>query len=474
MAFGSISTFYFPTAANAGSSQWGTDVRKLLDTADAATDLTTSTTTPANATPTRITVDPYTSDASGNNTESNYGWAVTPTDMNSVSGARRMIKAGNHVLTLRLIANGVGPQTVTLHTFIYRVGPAAGRTRTLIASQDDTLSVEVAVNGSDNVVTLSVPEIIFEPDETIQYSFETTATGAALTARTVTFRTGTQNGTAVRVDHPGLTIVKDTVGDSAGAGTVSGAIQAFGSFVATAAGIAAVAGFMSSMASTIGSADGAAAATAVGASQAATAGTAAGAATADGMITGIGSAAGTAAGTATADVVATAIGGMTGTADGVGAVDGRMSSTAGVVASADGAAAVDGQAGSLSGTVASAAGIATADGLITGIGSATGSADGAATADAVVTAIMSATGSADGVAIVDGLITGIGSAVGAADGAATANGAGAALSGTVAAADGSSTASGATGTIAGTVGTVIIGSAAPPAIVRTTILIFDD
>lgn len=474
MAFGSISTFYFPTDANSGASQWGTDVRKLLDTADAATDLTTSTRTPANATPTRITVDPYTSNATGDNTESNYGWAVTPSDMNSVSGARRLIKAGNHVCTLRLIANGIGPQSVTLHTFIYRVGPAAGRTRTLIASQSDVLSVDVAVNGADTVVTLSVPEIIFEPDETIQYSFETTATGAVLTARTVTFRTGTQNGTAVRVDHPGLTIIRDTAGASDGAGTVSGAIQAFGSFVASAAGVAAVAGLMSSMGAGVGEAPGAAAASAVGASQATTIGTSAGAAAVVGSITGIGSAAGNASGAAAADGIVGAIASAIGAADATATTDGRLASTAGAVASANGVAAVDGQGGSLAGTIATAAGVAAAEGLITGIGAATGTTTGAAQVDAIVTAITSATGSADGAAAVNGLMTGIGSATGAAAGAAAADGGGASLAGTVATTAGAATVDGATGTIAGTVGAATVGGAAPPAIVRTTILIFDD
>lgn len=478
MAFGSISTLHFPIAANAGTSQWGTDVRKLLDAAESTSDSTTTTRHGTGATVRRTTVDPYNENNQNNLTEANYGWAVTPSDMNSVSGSRRVIKAGNHTFIGSIITSGLAATDGTIHFFAYRVGNAAsGRARTLLGSVDQAQSFAVLAANSEVTVPLSLPEIIFEPDETIQYSFELSAPGGGLANRTLTFNTGVGGALSVRITLPApLTILRDTVGSSAGAATAAGEIKSFGSMAGSSAGAATVTGAVSSMASVIAAAAGVATVDGVGSSTAATAGTAAGVATVDGLATAIGSAAGTAAGVATVDTLVTAIGSMTGTADGVATVDGVASAISGVVGTADGVATVTGEASSVAGTVAAADGLAMVDGLATAIGSATGTADGMANADAVVTAIMSATGTADGTSTVDGFTASIASVLGTADGTSTVDGMAASLAGTVGTADGVATVSGSTGTIAGTVGTVVIGEGGGEEIivVRRPLYLFDD
>lgn len=203
MAFGAITTLYFPVAANAGSSQWGTDVRKLLDTADAGTDQTTLTNHGTGGSVVR-TCDPYTT----LNTDSDqtlFGWAVTPSDMNSVTGALRQYAAGNHTCTFRFSQTAAAGASVTVNMYVYRVGNAAGgRVRTLLGSGNVTFNTDASGVVSTRAITAALGAITFGDDETIQYSFEVTAPGVAITGRNCRFITGTQGGVAIRVDTPVL------------------------------------------------------------------------------------------------------------------------------------------------------------------------------------------------------------------------------------------------------------------------------
>lgn len=292
MAFGNITALYLPTAANAGTSQWGTDVRKLLDTADTGSDATTVTDHGTGGAVSR-TEDPYTTSAA-DGVEANFGWAVTPGDMNSVAGARRFFPAGNHVATVRMGSNTVLAATGTITMFVYRVGTAAAsRARTLLGS--NTASVALPINSGEVTMTCTVAlgEVIFEPDETIQYSFEFNLAGVAITGRTAKFFTGTQTAVQARVDTPKLGVLADTTGTSVGVG--------------------AAAGESGKVLGTVGGATGVGGAEAVGASTATTTGSAAGSVAVAGLGSSVAGATGTAAGSGQATGAASIVLGTVGT-----------------------------------------------------------------------------------------------------------------------------------------------------------------
>lgn len=220
MVFGNITTLYFPVAGSAGASQWGTDVRKLLDAPDAGSDSTTINSHGTGTGLTTRTYDPY-STSSADADQTLFGWAITPADMNSVAGARRFYPAGDHVAEFRMHQTGAVSVAVTVTVFVYRVGPAPGRTRTLLGSGSASptlpaLSAHATVN-----VTVSLPEIIFEADETIQYSIETNTTGVVVTGRNVILWTGTDGGVEVRMDTPVLATTRPIESDLVGAGELS-------------------------------------------------------------------------------------------------------------------------------------------------------------------------------------------------------------------------------------------------------------
>ena len=282
MAFGNITTLYLPTAANAGASQWGSDVRKLLDSADTGSDATTKTDHGTGGAVNR-TADPYTTSAT-DTTEANYGWAVTPTDMNSVSGARRFYPAGNHVLTIRMGHTGAAGATGTLTLYVYRVASAAaGRGRTLLGSNTSSVVLPALAAEVTATCTVTLAEVIFEPDETVQYSVEFNVTGIVVTGRVVTFFCGTQTSVAARVATPKLGVLADTTGSSSGAGAADGVSGKVLGTVGSAAGTGSASGSMSSTAATTGTASGTGAAAGVGGSIAGTVGAAAGAGTATGL-----------------------------------------------------------------------------------------------------------------------------------------------------------------------------------------------
>lgn len=281
MAFSNITTLYVPTAGNAGSSQWGTDVRKLLDSADADSDSTTKTDHGTGGAVNR-TIDPYTT-SSADGTEGNYGWAITPTDMNSVSGARRFYPAGTHSITIRMGHNGATGATGTLRLFAFRVASAAsGRTRTQLGSGSTSVALPALAGEVTATVGMSLAEVIFEPDETIQYNLEYSVAGIAISGRVVTYFTGTQSSVVAKIDTPKLGVLADTDGTASGTGAATGAGGLVLGTVGTAAGTGAASGVMSSTATTTGTASGTGAASGAMSSIAGTVGSASGTGSASG------------------------------------------------------------------------------------------------------------------------------------------------------------------------------------------------
>lgn len=359
MAFAdNTATLYFPIAGSAGSSQWGSDVRKLLDTADGTGDSTTICNLGTGGTVTR-TCDPYTT-STADLTEADYGWAVNPSDMNSVSGARRFYEAADHVLTGRTSPSAAfTTETKNLIFRAWRVASAgSGRTRTLLGS------VTVAMNAvaADVTATLALPEIIFEPDETIQYGCEMNAGGLAVVGRTVTFFTGTMAGTAIRVDTPPLQTLASTIGSAVGTSTVAAVMAAIGVMVGSASGLGDATAAGGSVATTVGTASGVGTATPVLAGINTSTGSAVGTSTVAGATAAVGSMVGSSAGVGTADGVMSRILATAGASAGVGAAAGAMAATGAMVGSAAGTSTVSGSFGAVSETTGTAAGVGTASG----------------------------------------------------------------------------------------------------------------
>lgn len=283
MAFGNITTFYLPTTANAGSSMWGTDVRKLLDSADAADDQTTRTSHGTGGTVTR-TENPYTTGPNSLETVADHGWAVDPTDMGGSAGALRYLKAGTHTATARMRDNGVlGKTGCRLDVFLYRVAASPSFARTLLDSWSSA-SFDTPVAGAFITVTAakSVAEVILDAGETVQYSYQMVASGTAISGMIYYFATGTNGGVAIKIDHPGLGVLADTTGSSSGSGAASGVTGKVLATIGSSAGAGAASGSMSSTAATTGSAAGVGTASGAGSSVAGTTGTAAGAGSASG------------------------------------------------------------------------------------------------------------------------------------------------------------------------------------------------
>ena len=255
MAFGAITTVYIPIAASAGSSLWGTDVRKVLDSADAATDATTTTSHGTGA-DTRRTVDPY-SASSTDITESDYGWAIDPADMGSTATKKRRQAAGDHTCTLRLSHSAtLGDTSAVLHFFAYRIGPSPGRVRTLLGSVNQNINLAALGAIGTYTATIVLGEIVYEDDETLQYSFEITAAGQIVTGASTTFRTGTQGGVAIRVNFPRLDTIVETTGTSGGSSTATAAVANIMASNGTAAGTSTITADVGGIAGATGSASG--------------------------------------------------------------------------------------------------------------------------------------------------------------------------------------------------------------------------
>ena len=281
MAFGNITTLYLPTDANSGSSQWGTDVRKMLDTADTSGG-SESGTNHGTGGATQRTFDPY-STTSADLDQTLYGWAVTPSDMNSVAGARRFYPGGDHTVTARFRHSGATAQTGTLYMYVYRVGPSPSRTRTLLGSNTGSVALPALAGTVSGSCTVALPEVIFEPDETIQYSFEFNVSGIIVTGETVFMNAGTFSGITSRIETPKLGVLADTTGSASGSGTADGVSGLVLGTEGTATGTGSASGSMSSTASTTGSASGTSTVDGLGSSVAGTTGTASGTGTAAGL-----------------------------------------------------------------------------------------------------------------------------------------------------------------------------------------------
>lgn len=217
-------TMYLPIAGSAGASLWGTDVRALRTSADATAD-TTSICDHGTAS-SRRTVDPF-STSSADGTENAFGFAIDPgtgaAGMGSNATQKRRMLAGNHVATLRLSNSATLGGSGTVHMFAFRVGNAgSGRTRTQLGTSDTAVSFGALGAISTVTCTLALPEVVFDNDETIQYSFEITGPGQAVTGATSTFRTGTDGGVAIKLDFPELRTIVEMTGNVA-AGAVSAA-----------------------------------------------------------------------------------------------------------------------------------------------------------------------------------------------------------------------------------------------------------
>lgn len=223
MAFANgTTTVYFPIAGSAGASLWGTDVRKVLSSPDATADATTICNHGTSGGAQNRTCDPYTT-TTADLTEADYGWAIQPTDMGSVSGSERMIPAGNHVFSAHVSTSSLTGSTVDVKFTAHRVGPAAGRTRSTIAT---TTSVgltfgNTATGGSDITVTLACPEIVFADDETLQYSLEFSSPGVAITGKTTILNTGTASSNATRVVFPAMKTIAQTQSALTGSGILA-------------------------------------------------------------------------------------------------------------------------------------------------------------------------------------------------------------------------------------------------------------
>lgn len=276
MPFANINTFYIPYAANAGASQWGTNVRKLTDVAPAPV-LAEATTITNHSTGGVVvrTFSPYATMAT-DDVQANFGWAITPTDMGGAAGALRFYPAGNHIASIYFAHSGALAENGTLFMYVYRVGNAAGgRVRTLLGSGSATVVLPVNSGSVYTSCTTALPEIIFAVDETIQYSFELSLAGVAVVGHTATLYTG-DPGLPAKLVTPTLKVLADTTGVATGLGLASGSSStvlgtigtgtglglatATGSSISTttgtATGIGTAVGFVSSVAGAVGAATG--------------------------------------------------------------------------------------------------------------------------------------------------------------------------------------------------------------------------
>lgn len=365
MAFANgTTTGYLPIAP--GSSLWGTNVRKVIASADATSDNTTVQNYGTNTGTQTRTVRPMANSA-GDADETLFGWGIQSTDMNSVSGAQRMMAAGTHSFIAHVETNSVLGANVTVNFWVYKIGSAAGgRVPTQVAVNSlATTFGAAATGGSDLTVTASVPEIVFDADETIQWSLEFLSPGVAITGKTSTIYVGTHSaGTQARVTFPALKTVAPTTGSSTGAGSASGVTGKVLGTEGSGSGSATASGSMGSTGGMVGASAGNGTASAVGASIGGMTGSSVGAGAAAGSLGAVGSMTGSSSGSSDAAASMSSVGSMTGSAAGLGTVAGSVSSVAGTTGTATGEGAAEGLVSSVAGTVGSAAGSAFIAGLM--------------------------------------------------------------------------------------------------------------
>lgn len=281
MAFANLFTVFLNGPANATLLQWGTNVRKLGVASDAVANETTTTNQGTGAAVSR-TINPFgTSTTTGS--QSNFGFGISQADMGGSTGARRFYRAGVH--TFFCAAASSTPATSTdsnLVISVYRVQVSPTYTRVLIGSATGApFNLGLVVNTFQDIsCAITLPEIIFEPGETIQYSVDVLAAGAAVTGRIITIRFGAATN---RITSPELGVLADTTGSSTGLADVFGVGGKVLGVIGSSSGLAVVSGFLSARASTIGASIGIAAVNGVGGSLASTNGSCIGLAVVNGI-----------------------------------------------------------------------------------------------------------------------------------------------------------------------------------------------
>lgn len=277
MAFGDINTFYLPVQGESFDQPWGNRIRSLKDAASSGSDSSTQVTHPSNQSSDR-TVRPYINSQAGGQVE--YGWAVPVGLMGSAANALRAIRAGLHTVTLYIAAPLAGTaNSGQLRVYVRRVAAADAPTP-YQRTQLGTAAAAFSTFGGEASVSLSLPEIVFAPGETIQYDLRTQIQ-AGLLQSTYTLVLGTSSGlqgnVPARIDHPGLITIAPTrgaagggsaatargarvrgaKGAAAGASLASGRLSAIAAMRGSAAGTSLAAGRLSATAAMRGSAAGA-------------------------------------------------------------------------------------------------------------------------------------------------------------------------------------------------------------------------
>lgn len=274
MAFANTGVFYLRSTFTS-AAVGGTRIAALADVADGAGSVTTTTAHTSNAATRRVVI-PYQSSSIAA-PSSAYGFSINPADMGGAVGARRFFPAGTHT-PIFWAAGGNLLGNNTFRVTAYRVGVSPGFTKTQIGS---TASVAVggSLLGALVSIPLVLPEIIFEPGETILYAPDAECNPGVLAGNiSFVFGTGdvTQGNTVSRITTPRLGVLADAVGAATGGSDAVGVpglvvpatgsslgactVDAFAASVATTIGVSqgssTVDGFAATVAGTIGVAAG--------------------------------------------------------------------------------------------------------------------------------------------------------------------------------------------------------------------------
>ena len=181
---------------------WGTNIRRLLSSANPASGIAAVSQHGTGGTTTRL-INPYTNSATTGANDGDYGWAVDPVDMGSGPESRRYIPAGDHTFNL-VFQRTAGSQTGSaVSVKIWRVASAANS-----YALTEFASGSTSFNSSTSNVTVNFavacPRIDFGDSETIAYTFQESVSGATFVGNNMRFRGGTVSGEEVKITHPGL------------------------------------------------------------------------------------------------------------------------------------------------------------------------------------------------------------------------------------------------------------------------------
>lgn len=296
---------------------WGTDVRKLAETAQALNS-TTICSHPNSAGTTQITIDPLTTSTTQSDIRDALGWAVNEAGadgMESTANYKRRIRAGDWVFTMRLGLPIAGTTTGTLtgsfSARVYRVGPSPTFTRTILFTTALSTTVQstglAAATNTCTVTQAGVAEIVLQAGETIHVGIlsnvvQVAGLVGATVAGIATWHVGTQGGVDPSVNPPAIDTITEFTGTSAGSSTAQALAARVLPVQGSAAGMATTSGSLGTIASTVGSS--------------------AGIATVAGTLAAVKGFSGSAAGVATAQARMATIKGFVGTAE-VGAGGGE-------------------------------------------------------------------------------------------------------------------------------------------------------